>query len=151
MVELANGSRIIGPMGWRVRRCADGQFKPVEAFIPMNLLWSYSRSEVFADGISPRMGKHCDLARIVDPVYRKDLNEDLPGTNDHDPVASLAVEFSPNTKSHLIPPGVYRLHLRVAAANCTPVTKVIEITLAGKWSCEEGVMFSDGVGVRVLE
>ena len=137
------------------RRSADGQFKPVENFIPMNLRWAYSHAngrppEIFADGISPGMGKHCDLGCVVDPARRKDLGDDLPGVQAQETILKLDVEFPPNTMSHLIAPGVYRLHLLLAAANCAPVATQLEITLTGKWSSDERLMFSDGLGITVI-
>src|SRR5262245_53754311 len=52
----------------RQRRPSDGEFIPVGSFIPMNLRWSFgserpAHAEMFADGISPGMGVHCNLAR----------------------------------------------------------------------------------------
>jgi hypothetical protein len=58
------------------RRTADGSFKNVDQFLPMNLRWSHAGSktpEIFAEGISPEMGRHCDLAHLVDPTFRKDV------------------------------------------------------------------------------
>ena len=48
---------------------ADGKFVEDKHFLPLNLRWSHSEDhpEVFAEGISPYMGKHCDLGRIIDP------------------------------------------------------------------------------------
>ena len=120
----------------------------------MNLRWAYSYAdghtpEVFADGISPGMGKHCDLGRVIDPACRKDLGDDLPGVHAQETVLKLDVEFPPNTMSHLVPPGVYRLNLLIAAANCAPVSKQLEITLTGKWSSDERIMFTDGLGIVV--
>ena len=109
-----------------LKRHADGSFKEVKDFLPMNLLWTHGQEgksgpEIFAEGISPQMGKHCDLGHIVDPKYRKDVGYDLPTVAPDDTVLALDLEVKPNTLSHLVPPGVYRLELRVAAANCSPV------------------------------
>jgi hypothetical protein len=47
----------------------NGPFKSMPGFLPMNLRWSHSypAPEIYADGIAPGMGKHCDLASISDP------------------------------------------------------------------------------------
>ena len=53
------------------KRHADNIFKEVESFLPMNFRWTHghhgtNEPEIFAEGISPKMGKHCDLGRIVE-------------------------------------------------------------------------------------
>ena len=138
------------------RQSADSSFKEVEAFLPMNLRWAHGQQagnvpEIFAEGISPMMGKHCDLGHVMDPKFRKDIGEDLAGVPDDQTILSLDLEIKPNTLSHLITPGVYRLELRVAAANSAPVTKVIEITITGKWFEEQAKMFTDGLGLRIIK
>jgi hypothetical protein len=135
------------------RRSADGSFKNVDQFLPMNLRWSHAGSktpEIFAEGISPEMGRHCDLGHLVDPSFRKDVGDDLPTVPDTDTVLALELEIQPNTRSHLVAPGVYHLTLRVAAANCPPSTYVLELTLTGKWFDDETRMFTDGLGLKLL-
>ncbi len=53
------------------RRQANLTYAPIDGFTPMNLRWSntdFGRPEIYADGISPKMGKHCDLGRILGPI-----------------------------------------------------------------------------------
>lgn len=138
-----------------LKRHADGSFKEDESFLPMNLRWAHGQQgmggpEIFAEGISPQMGKHCDLGHIVDPKYRKDVGYDLPTVAADESILALDLEIKPNTLSHLIPPGVYRLELRVAAANCRPVSHTLEITLTGKWFSDQARMFSDGLGIKAI-
>lgn len=138
------------------RKSADGLFKRVDAFLPMNLKWSHGRPdsdgpEIFAQGISPMMGKHCDLGHVVDPRYRKDLGEDLSDVPAEKTIVALELEFPPGTRSHLIPPGTYRLELHIAAANSTPITKILELTTTGEWFPDEAKMFTDGLGITVIQ
>lgn len=135
------------------RRQADGTFRDDDRFLPMNLKWSHSQltiggPEIFAEGISRDMGKHCDLGHIIEPKFRSDFGATLPGVAADQTILELDLEFAPNTLSHLIPPGVYRLMLLIAAANAEPVKKTIEITLTGTWYDDEERMFSDGIGLR---
>ena len=136
------------------RRAADGSFNDVESFLPMNLRWSHSRTpdspEIFADGISPRMGKHCDLGHITHPKRAAELNEWLSDVPHDKTILALDLEVAPNTQSHLLPPGVYRLDLRIAAANSKPVETTLEITLTGEWHDRESTMLTDGIGVRLV-
>ncbi|MCZ7564778.1 MAG: hypothetical protein M5U08_14150 [Burkholderiales bacterium] len=133
------------------RKSADGIFREVETFNPMNLRWAHAGSdhpEIFAEGISPRMGKHCDLGHVIDPKHRKDFGENLPDVEPDKTILSLDLEMAPATLGHLVPPGVYELQLRVAAANCLPVTHTIELTITGNWFADQAKMFSDGLGIK---
>ncbi len=138
-----------------LRYKADGSFKQDEGFLPMNLCWSHRQQalggpEIFAEGISPEMGKHCDLGHIADPNFRKEVGYDLAGVSEYETILCLDLEIRPNTLSHLLRPGRYRLQLRIAAANCAPVTTTIELTITGKWFAHQEQMFSDGLGIQVI-
>lgn len=131
------------------KRIADGTFRPVDDFLPMNLRWSHTH-EIFAEGISPPIGKHCDLGHITVPDALVELQEDHPDAPPGTTVLALDLEAKPNTKSHLVPSGTYRLTLRIAGANCSPVTMTLEITITGDWYDDQPRMFRDGVGIRML-
>jgi hypothetical protein len=137
------------------RRAADGTFKEYTNFLPMNLRWSHVQApgggpEIYAEGISPQMGKHCDIGHIIDPANRAECGEDLPGVLPMSTLFALDLEVYPNTLSHLLAPGTYRLVLRVAAGNSLPMTKILELTVTGKWFDNERQMFQDGIGLRVV-
>lgn len=139
------------------RKIADGSFKEDRHFLPMNLRWAHGHSrepgggpEIYAEGISPQMGKHCDLGHIADPQNRAELSEDLDGVSKASTIFALDLEVNPNTKSNLLAFGTYRLELQVAAANSAPVQRVVEITVTGQWFADERKMFQDGVGLRVV-
>lgn len=135
-----------------LKKQVDSTFRKVDGFLPMNLKWAHSH-EIYADVIHPEMCKHCDLGHILDPASRRDFpdEEDPSKVHTDKTILSLDLEVQANTMGHLILPGVYKLVLKVAGANCTPLTKVLEITITGEWFTEEQRMFSDGLGVRVLE
>jgi hypothetical protein len=138
------------------KRAADGSFASVESFLPMNLKWAHGPPppkgpEIFADGISPTMGKHCDLAHVVDPSHRANVGHDLDGVPGDQTILALDLEVEPNTLTHLIAPGTYRLQLRIAGGNCSPITKTLELTLTGRWFADQSQMFTDGLGIRVLD
>ena len=129
-----------------------GVFRPVKDFLPMNLRWTHSdffRPEIFADGISPNMGKFCDLASICDPANPTQLP--LPGLRPSEVTIDLWTEVFPNTLTHRLLPDIYRFTLKIAAANCQPTEKHIEITVKGPWYVDEDVMLSDGIIVRELD
>jgi hypothetical protein len=131
------------------KRTADGNFRPSEDFLPMNLQWSHTH-ETFAEGISPKMGRHCDIGHVTFPRALKDLQEDHPDSHIGHTILALDLEAKPLTKNHLVLPGTYRLTLKIAAANSSPITKVIEITLTGDWFDDQIKMFADGIGIKML-
>jgi len=137
-----------------LKQQADLSFREVEGFIPMDLKWSHSQPgnpEIYAEGISPKMGKHCDLGHIIDPKHRSKFpGEDLPEVSRDKTILSLDIEVQAYTLSHLVPPGVYQLELKVAGDNCAPVTKVLEITIKGEWFEDQKKMFSEAIGIKLV-
>jgi hypothetical protein len=138
------------------RKAADGSFRRVESFLPMNLRWSHGPPpplgpEIFADGISAGMGKHCDLAHVVDPKSTAEVGESRLDMEAGIPTLALDLEVAPNSRNHVVAPGTYRLDLRIAASNCAPIARVVEITLTGKWFDDEARMFSDGLGIKIID
>lgn len=137
-----------------MRRGSDQSFKDVEGFLPMNLRWTHDqgppgRPEIFAHGISPEMGKHCELGHVLDPPLRVRIDgpENSPISKPDTTILCLALEVITSTTTHLIFPGEYRLQLRVAAANAKPITSMVEITNTGDWFTEENKMFTDGLRI----
>lgn len=136
-----------------LKKQADGAFREVPSFLPMNLRWSHyqfspTHVAVFAD-IAPNMAKHCDLGHIIHPNSGAGAAEVLYGQPKT--TLELDLEVQPNTNSHRLEPGTYHLELKIAANNAGPVTKTIGINLTGTWSDDEAKMFSEGLGLTVLE
>ena len=132
---------------------ADGTFKRVASFLPMNLYWAGIR-EIIAPAIPPKeMFRHCDIAHILDPEKRKQLPGEhnvWSGIATDRTILSFDVNVPANNLGHLVPFGVYRLDLLISAANVQPIERTLEITLTGDWYSDEASMLSDGLGVRLL-
>lgn len=138
-----------------LRRHADNTFVEDKSFLPMNLKWSHSQMsplgpEIFADGISPQMGKHCDFGHIIDPSKRTMFGHVLSTVATGKTILALDLEMAPATLSHLVAPGTYRFELKLAAANLEPITKTIEINITGDWYSDENKMFADGIGMKEI-
>ncbi len=131
------------------KKTANGTFEQMKEFLPMNLVWSYTH-EIFAEGISPLMGKHCDLGHITFPDVLGNFNEDLSDVQSEKTIFALDLEQKPNTKTHLLSPGIYKLDLRIAGANVSPVLTRLEITMTGDWHDDQEKMFRDGVGIKII-
>jgi hypothetical protein len=128
------------------RQEADGQFNQVKWFIPMNLKWSHTGGDIFLDGISPKMGHHCDLGSIVHPSF-PERPEFVPASKVW---FELATQIKPYAESNLLNPGTYRLLLEIAAANAEPITSTVELTITGEWFDQDSEMFFKGISLRVL-
>lgn len=134
------------------KKHADGTFKKINNFLPMNLVWSHVKTP-FIDAISPNMEKFCDLGHIIDPTKRSKIQfEDNPDWKvpSGKTIFSFDLEVRPFTMSHLIPPGIYRLVLQIAAANTKPIEKTLEIVITGDWHEDESKMLSEGVGIKLI-
>lgn len=130
-----------------LRKHADGEFRQEPQFLPLNLKWSHT-GEVVAPGISSGMGRFCDVAHIVQPAHTAAAGHSIPGLLEGQPVLCLDLQVAPNTRTHLLPPAVYRLDVRVAAENSAPVDRTIEVTVTGQWFDDEIRMFKDGLGFK---
>jgi hypothetical protein len=133
------------------KRDANKKFIALTDFAPMNLRWSNARDwrnpEIFAPGISHKMGKHCDLLSVSDPLNPRP-GEALEGY-DGQCVGTLQLEVFPSNNRHRLTPGDYVLKLIIGAANGDPVTAYVELSLKGTWSPDLNLMFRDHLGVRV--
>lgn len=137
-----------------LRKQEDGSFLNLTTFLPMNLRWSHGRpdgsTEIYAEGIAPGMGKHCDLLRLVDPEFAGDFEDELPSLGTGLTVGVVQLEMFPNNRAHILGPGVYRVSVRVAAANAPPADTTLELEITGKWFDDEQRMFDEGVGLKAL-
>jgi hypothetical protein len=59
----------------------------------MNLRWAHT-NEVFASGIAPCMGRHCDLGHITDPSAQHEVDETLPNVQGGKTVLSLKLNVT---------------------------------------------------------
>jgi len=133
-------------------RGADGTFRTKTDFQPMNLRWAHVGAPYY-ETIPPGLSKYCDLGHVVDPVKRGLLaSERLPQRPDQPDktLFSLDLLVKPNTGSHLLPPGTYRLELVAAAGNAKPVSRTVELNVTGNWFEDETRMLREGVGLQLL-
>jgi hypothetical protein len=124
-----------------------GYWGELPEFTPMNLRWSngdWKNPTIYADGISPRMGRYCDLGAISDPAH-PDLRSFPEAGKTR---LCLQYEFFQPASEYLLP-GKYRFEILVAASNREPVAYFVEIHLTGLWSQDEREMFKNRFTVSV--
>ena len=129
---------------------ADRKFADMPSFIPLNAKWSNSPPggvSAILDGISPKMAAFLDIVAICDPA---NPHQGRPlGTPPNVTIAELQLEVAPLTGSNLLPPGTYRLTIRIAAANAEPIEKVFDFTHAGAWLQDDADMRRDCLGISL--
>jgi hypothetical protein len=135
------------------KKQADGSYKKLDTFLPMNLTWT-NINNIYFPAISPEMYKHCDLCHIFNPADRKNIQYEEPDWIEGDRkkvVISFSTMVRPLSLSHLAPFGNYRIILIIAASNAKPLKKIIELNVSGQWFDDERKMFSDGIGVNIFK
>ncbi|MCL5405719.1 MAG: hypothetical protein M1398_03205 [Deltaproteobacteria bacterium] len=140
------------------KKSVDGKFVDVNEFLPMSLVWSNTgttgqakRGEAFLEGISPRMGQHCDIGHINEPDVRKDVpDEQHPNVPQDKTLLALDVQFRHSEMGYLLEPGSYELHLKISAASSPPVSRIVRITLSGGWDGTPEKMYRDHAKVGVV-
>lgn len=135
------------------RKHTDDLYYDERQFQPMNLKWSNTNNPaIYVPHILPNMGKFCDLGHIIDPIYRQYYSSSLGVTIPGDAATflfELDIEVPPNTGSHLLKIGEYKIELLIAAENVKPVTKDIILNFRGPWNEVEDIMYRDGIGIRI--
>lgn len=117
-----------------IKQLKDGEYKGLNSFLPMSLKWSYRGGKVFSEGISSKMGQHCDLFHMI-RTFGKPI------------FANLDVEIPPLNRSHQLAPGNYQIYFKIAGSNCDPIEKVLTFCFNGKWYASEDEMFKEGVAI----
>jgi hypothetical protein len=100
------------------KKQANGTFRTVDEFLPMNLRWAHESSggpEVFA-AISPRIGRQCSVEAVLKSAPAE---------------FTLWTEVGPLNKSNVVSAGTYLLDVKVAAANARPIPQRFELSFTG--------------------
>lgn len=109
----------------------NGRFIKDKSFLPLNLKWSHT-GEITKEKIQPGLFKYLDFGHLLPSE----------GSSKNKIVLELDVEMKPNTGSHLIPPGEYRITLLIAANNTKLINKQFLLILKNDWRDDEGEMFN---------
>jgi len=132
------------------RKQSNNTYEKMNWFLPLNLVWTHYGT-AFIEAISPEMEKHCDLGVILKPQSRKDIDkQDIDYYDSSKTLFSLSVLVYPNTLTHLLKDGDYRLYLKIAASNTEPTEKILRIVIDGHWSDSEDEMLRDHIKLSFL-
>jgi hypothetical protein len=132
------------------KRGLDGKFVDIPTTLPLDLKWANSRPEAVVtilDGISSKMSAFCDVISLwnpANPYLRRPA-----GTPGDVTVGQLELEVRPPNDTDLLPPGTYRLTMRIAAANFEPIDKELEFKHTGAWTDDDVTMRRDNLVVSL--
>jgi hypothetical protein len=123
----------------------NGQFKKEENFLPLNLVWANTH-EITKSKIQPKLFKFLDFGHISET---KNINlKDFNSPTSSKVVLLLDVEVAPNTGSHIIFPGEYRIKLIFAANNLSPVEKIYSLVIADEWTEDQQEMLEKNIFIK---
>ncbi|GEM_PF-635340 len=131
---------------------ANGAFAKVQTFLPLNLKWSHVGTVYWAR-IPKDLDNFIDCFQIFEPKDRAVLDGERDEWNKAQPTETVLcfdTVVRPNTGSHMLGPGVYRVEVLAAAADADPIRKILEINLTGNWYPNEVQMLGQGVGLKFL-
>jgi hypothetical protein len=119
----------------KIEKEINGIFQEVKNFYPLNLKWRHL-DVVFFERLSPGTGRDCTLGRIANPDNRESIGDYNPslGLTPKQSAFRLELAVMPSTRSDLLTPGKYRLHLEIGASNAKPKRKTIILQFDGHWS-----------------
>lgn len=121
---------------WRQEKAA---WVEDESFFPLFLKWSHVGLTV-TPALDPRLPRHCDFCHCTE--------------NEHDrfhlETEVEPYEVSPGVFPTVKPPGTYRFHAAVTAANAPAQYAIVELTFDGQWSDDTTEMATHHLAPNVL-
>lgn len=97
--------------------------------------------------MNPGMGRYCDLGAIADPACTT-LRE-IPGLQKGTATFDLVLQTPLPNDAHRLPPGDYRITLKISAANARPLERRVSVSISGSWTEDEATMCTRELGVSM--
>lgn len=122
-----------------------GKYKKVNNFLPLNLVWSHYRT-ITMPKIQPFMFKHLDFGHITKSDFP---NLSYFGINEKTKIVfQLDLAVIPNTGSHILIPGDYKMKILFAANNLKPIEKIYHIEIKNNWTDNENKMLRENISIE---
>ena len=102
---------------------ANDQFIEVENFVPMNLLWSYTK-KISINSLLPKMGKHCDFFFVLKSRRKIEFRTEFGVPIGKDLINDL---------SNVRDTGEYMIEVNIFTSNSKSSSKKIYINHTGDW------------------
>ena len=123
------------------------EYKKIDSFLPLNLVWSHYR-QMTMPKIQPKLFKHLDFGYIL-----KSNPEYLAGfgiQNTTKIFFELDVAVRPNTGSHILLPGDYKVKIIFAGNNLEPLEKIYHLVIKDNWVDDEETMLQNNITIEEL-
>ncbi len=129
----------------------NGQYKKVNNFLPINLHWAHNHV-VTMPKIQPKLFKHCDFGHIIE------TNTNFGGkiltyygfNTKANIIMQLDTFIEPNTGSHILFPGEYKIKIIFSANNVSPYEIWFKLTLKDKWDSNETAMLQNNISIKKI-
>ena len=118
------------------------QYEKETSFLPLNLVWSHYR-QMTMPKIQPKLFKHLDFGYML-----KSENEHLDRFNITERpkvIFELDVAVRPNTGSHILLPGDYKIKIIFAGNNVSPIEKTYKVVVKDAWDDNEERMLQNNI------
>lgn len=127
-----------------VQKLENEKFEKIQGFLPLNLNWSHYGG-ITLSKIQPKMFKHLDFFHVMEARY---ANLEHYGIEAHPAVVLLLdVPVSPNTGSHILLPGEYKVKIVFAANNLEPAEKDYRVKINNSWTEDESLMLKKNIEI----
>ena len=127
----------------------DGEYEIVKDFLPLNLVWAHYRRDTMqaipADGF-----KHCDFGHILRGRYKDEVLRRFGLSRSTNIIFKTDVVVEPNTGSHIIFPGNYRISVHLSSTNCKSIQETFELSIKDIWDDNEERMLRENVSIEKL-
>lgn len=121
------------------------QYEKVDNFLPLNLVWSHYRQPTMSK-IQPKLFKHLDFGFIL-----KSNSEYLARfgiQNNTNIFFEFDLAVRPNTGSHILLPGDYRVKIIFAGNNLEPLEKIYHLVIKDNWADDEATMLQENMTIE---
>lgn len=126
---------------------ANGVYKPVDGFLPLNLVWAYNHKATMPK-IQPQLFKHLDFGSVVQSQH---ANLQTYGIENISQIIFLfSLNVTPNHGSHVLLPGDYHVTIKYAANNLAPESKKYHLVIADKWADDEQEMLQKNISIKEM-
>lgn len=126
---------------------ANGECKKLENFSPLNLVWLYSHNIVMPK-IQPKLFKHLDFGHILKSEF---ANLNFFGLTENSKIVFLFdLAWKSDDGSHILFPGEYKITIKFAANNLSPITKNYHLVVADKWDDNEQKMMRENISIKEI-
>lgn len=125
----------------------NGEYETAKNFLPLNLVWAHYKRDTMqaipADGF-----KHCDFGHILRGRYKDKVLRRFGLSQSANIIFKTDVVVEPNTGSHIILPGNYRISVHLSSTNCKSIQVTVELSIKDIWDDDEKRMLRENISIK---